>query len=74
MRVGMRRFDVRFFDDLNMRQRQARAPFRTCGFPLCIAVSARFRLFFCGGAHRIGLRGSRVRGALLLLLRGFRDW
>ena len=33
MRVGMRRFDVRFPDDLNLGKRQARAPFRAWGFP-----------------------------------------
>ena len=32
MRVGMRRFDVRFFGALNMGRRQARTTFRTWGF------------------------------------------
>ena len=32
MRVGLRRFDVRFFDDLNLGKRQARALFALGGF------------------------------------------
>ena len=72
MRVGMRRFDVRFSDELNLGKRQARPPFRTWRFILCTDVSPRFRWFFYGVAHRAGLLGPSVSSALLL--RGFPDW